>query len=50
MILRRGSKKLTRIKQPTVATIGNFDGFHLGHQEVFNFVITKSAQQKAKSV
>ncbi len=50
MILLRGSKKLTRIKQPTVATIGNFDGFHLGHQEIFNFVITKSAQQKAKSV
>ncbi|MDW3095884.1 MAG: bifunctional riboflavin kinase/FAD synthetase [Gammaproteobacteria bacterium] len=50
MILLRGSTKFNRINQPTVATIGNFDGFHLGHQEIINFVITKSVQQKAKSV
>lgn len=50
MILLRGSKQLTRINQPTVATIGNFDGFHLGHQEIIDFVIDKSVQQKAKSV
>jgi riboflavin kinase/FMN adenylyltransferase len=50
MILLRGSQKFTRINQPTVATIGNFDGFHLGHQEIIKLVINKSAQQKANSV
>ncbi len=50
MILLRGSNKLTRIHRPTVATIGNFDGFHLGHQEIISFVINESMQQKAKSV
>ncbi|MFK7795136.1 MAG: bifunctional riboflavin kinase/FAD synthetase [Gammaproteobacteria bacterium] len=50
MILLRGSNELARVDQPTIATIGNFDGFHLGHQEIINFVISKSAQQKAKSV
>lgn len=50
MILLRGSNQLAQIHHPTIATIGNFDGFHLGHQEIVNFVISKSAQQKAKSV
>ncbi len=50
MIILRGSKELTRINQPSVATIGNFDGFHLGHQEIIKFVINKSEQQQAKSV
>ncbi len=50
MILLRGSNQLAKINQPTVATIGNFDGFHLGHQEIIDFVISQSVQQKAKSV
>jgi len=50
MILLRGSNQLARINSPTIATIGNFDGFHLGHQEIASFVLNKSAQQKAKSV
>jgi riboflavin kinase/FMN adenylyltransferase len=50
MILLRGSNQLARINQPTIATIGNFDGFHLGHQEIINFVLRKSVQQQAKSV
>jgi len=50
MILLRGSKELARINQPTVATIGNFDGFHLGHQEIINFVIKRSEQHKFSPV
>jgi len=50
MILLRGSKQLIKVNQPTIATIGNFDGFHLGHQEIINFIVNQSTQQKAKSV
>ena len=50
MILLRGSKQLTKVNQRTVSTIGKFDGFHLGHQEIINYVINKSRQQNAKSV
>ncbi len=50
MRLLRGSNELANINQPTIATIGNFDGFHLGHQEIVNFVIGKSSETKAKSV
>ncbi len=49
MILLRGSKQLAKLNQPTVATIGNFDGFHLGHQKIINFVLNKSGQLQTKS-
>ena len=50
MILVRGSHSLARLDKPTVATIGNFDGFHLGHQKVCEFVIQQSKQQQLASV
>lgn len=50
MILLRGSKQLAKLNQPTVATIGNFDGFHIGHQKIIDFVINKSREVQAKSI
>ncbi len=50
MILLRGSHTLTSLDHPSVATIGNFDGFHLGHQEICKFVIQQSEQMQCRSV
>ncbi len=50
MILLRGSNQLSAINQPTIATIGNFDGYHLGHQEIIRFVVNKSKLTNIKSV
>ena len=50
MILLRGSHAIRSITQPTVATIGNFDGFHLGHQQICSFVIAQSQKYGLKSV
>lgn len=36
--------------QNNVVTIGNFDGVHLGHQRLFEFVKRKAAEIKGKSV
>jgi riboflavin kinase / FMN adenylyltransferase len=38
MKLIRGQLKLTRCLSKSVVTIGNFDGFHLGHQQLLNAV------------
>lgn len=38
------------IKEPTAVTIGNFDGVHLGHQELIRTVIKYSKEQGLKSV
>lgn len=40
-IIHGSSKIKTKIKRP-VLTIGNFDGVHLGHQEIFKRVTTKT--------
>lgn len=50
MILLRGARQLTRIHQATVATIGNFDGFHLGHQKIIQYVMKETERLAAKSV
>lgn len=50
MILLRGSHKHVSINKPCVATIGNFDGFHLGHQQVCKYVLEQAHKQQASSV
>ena len=50
MRILRGSNKLSKLIHPTIATIGNFDGFHLGHQEVIRFVIDQSKHEGLESV
>jgi len=47
MILLRRCHQLTCVDRPTVATIGNFDGFHLGHQAIFEFVLEQAKQLNA---
>ena len=37
MRLIRSSNQLPELKSETVATIGNFDGFHLGHQAILRY-------------
>ena len=34
---------------PCVLTIGNYDGIHLGHQDLINELLTKSKQKKLES-
>ena len=50
MKLLRGHKYLKPILQGTVATIGNFDGIHCGHQKILNYVNQQAQQNKLKSV
>ena len=35
--------------QPSIATIGNFDGVHLGHQEIIKFVINQAQKNNLRS-
>ncbi len=35
---------------PTVAAIGNFDGVHLGHQEILASVVLEAREQRAQAV
>lgn len=44
----KGVKKIKHTN--TVITIGNFDGVHLGHQKLFDFVKKKAKQINGKSV
>lgn len=50
MILLRGSHSISSLSYASVATIGNFDGFHLGHQEICKYVVEQSKQQCLRSV
>jgi len=50
-ILIRDIKRHREPLQPCVATIGNFDGCHLGHQDVIRQVVAKAkAQQRLASL
>lgn len=44
MTLIRGLNQITREHRPCVASIGNYDGVHLGHQHVIKTLIEKSAE------
>ncbi|MBH44834.1 MAG: bifunctional riboflavin kinase/FMN adenylyltransferase [Gammaproteobacteria bacterium] len=46
MKIIRGLKNINKIIGPSTVTIGNFDGFHKGHQKLVNEVI-KTAKQKS---
>jgi riboflavin kinase/FMN adenylyltransferase len=35
---------------PSVAAIGNFDGVHLGHQEILSAVVREAREQRARAV
>ena len=50
MNLLRGTSQLNRISNPTIATVGNFDGLHLGHQEIIQYVVTTAKQHNFSSV
>ncbi len=50
MQLIRGYRHLTSQHQGCVATIGNFDGVHLGHQAVFNALIEQAKKHHCPSV
>ena len=39
MILLRGHHGLRPIENKTIASIGNFDGVHIGHQEIIRYVV-----------
>jgi len=50
MKLTRGLKNLKFLQQGCVATIGNFDGLHLGHQKVLQEVITQAKKLNLPAV
>jgi riboflavin kinase/FMN adenylyltransferase len=45
----KGSKKFSPCR-PVILTIGNFDGVHLGHQEILSRVIKKARALRGESV
>ena len=48
--LVRGMQALPREQQPTVVTIGNFDGVHLGHQHMLEAVLDEASRRTLRSV
>lgn len=50
MIIHNGVKSLASSLHSSVVTIGNFDGLHLGHQELIQRVIALAKQKKTQSV
>ncbi|NVJ59829.1 MAG: bifunctional riboflavin kinase/FAD synthetase [Gammaproteobacteria bacterium] len=49
MQLIRGLESITKQLQPCVATIGKFDGIHIGHQQIINEVIRLAKLQNRES-
>ena len=50
MELIRGLDQLKPHHQPSVASIGNYDGVHLGHQHVIKTLLTKCQELEAPSM
>ncbi|MCO5141779.1 MAG: bifunctional riboflavin kinase/FAD synthetase [Oligoflexia bacterium] len=50
MKVYKGIGKLENRPKNSVVTIGNFDGVHLGHQEVFSKIVQKAQRTSAGSV
>lgn len=44
------TKKLLTLDGPSVATLGNFDGVHLGHRELFRRTVQRARENNARSV
>ena len=49
MNLIRSFTSFAGLQKPTVATIGNFDGVHLGHQAMIDFVIQQAQAKNLQS-
>ena len=49
MQLIRGIDQLTHCHAPSVVSIGNYDGVHLGHQHVIKTLLEKSRELNAPS-
>lgn len=49
MKLIRGSTEISKIESPTIATVGNFDGLHLGHQEIIRYVSERAKSEGLES-
>lgn len=49
MQLIRGVKNLKSIHRPSVVSIGNYDGVHLGHQSVIETLLQKSVELQVPS-
>ena len=49
MIVLRDLFKV-RLDRPSIATIGTFDGVHLGHQKILKSLISNSKKSSLKSI
>jgi riboflavin kinase/FMN adenylyltransferase len=50
MILLRGTQHFHKLQRPTIATVGNFDGIHRGHQMLINYLVNQATEQQLNSV
>ena len=50
MIIIRGLHKLPDIKSPLFITIGNFDGPHIGHKKIIQFMKQKAREKNASTM
>lgn len=49
MKLLRGNHPHSRPRRPTVVTVGNFDGVHLGHQQLLRALLTYARQKNCET-
>ena len=50
MILLRGSQHFRKLQRATIATVGNFDGVHKGHQTIINYLVEQAKLHQLESV